>query len=705
MASTRVSIQGVPAQRCCFVYPEGCAKIRQTCGVIVIAIATIAILAGVLLVLAQAGYPLEGINSLAHLIAPHHLYLGLALGGILLTLGVVYTVAEARHYAQRTFSSGELDKLNFPFYLSSLDIESSLDNQTFAKVNRNFDPQNQTPSIHAVVVKNDSGETTSYIAFRTPEGAGVYCATLEQQNYRDKSERIAQTRLKPANLNEETYTEEAACKLMDRRNFDAFHRPRTQNPLPPAYKIGDFELSHNPHLRIFALRVCGDDGSQCIYYKTHEARQVHVRMLSGYIILNDLENCLWGWNNAQGQRVPGLIAKEEIEDKCPGTGDFWRSEVQCNGETVYVAVYRGEEGFLLYICAKDAQNLDGRIENSRIFGNDMNVQYGNTFRQARLIDKMVTSPGQYWTEAVTYQHAYVYYCDTQDGTCKMHLCKPEAVQNFLTEHNLITDTKMVLKAGQYPKALATHLLKLYNPHWKEQTHVLNKTLYLSPGEYASWRGVNISHTFYSTVSILTYKDTYKVDHVLYFRDDHVAAAFIDSMLRTTDVTDGLLREQNQFHYFLRLAPCIYELSEDKKPLCLAWSNPDNSYISYFTYDGKYPPKLQHAKTNEFETPLEHYQLTPKNVLEYEVGPAEIEKLEQTMRPVLNDFDKITGLQPNQYVIRPYLHFYSVILLRAPEDNSQCIIEYYRKGSDRYSKRLTALKDAGYTDAESLEPAT
>jgi hypothetical protein len=851
MTSTEVS-----ARKCCFVYPEGCAKIRQTCGVIVIAIATIAILAGVLLVLAQAGYPLEGINSLAHLIAPHHLYLGLALGGILLTLGVVYTVAEARHYAQRTFSPSELDKLNFPSYLSSLDIESSLDNQTFAKVNRDFDPQNQTPSIHAVVVKNDSGETTSYIAFRTSEGAAAHCAILEQQNYRDESELtlsspiypisfimdnlspkeravyekwlphalrpgfyyapepiiiqshpvyplavggtitspecnltfyktleqretarntysdfldvetftpviesrmqevmqqglpnneyitftvtyngsdyamvafgakggecfyeyfgtdseeahevrkrwIAHLKLIPAKIDEKTYTAEAARELMDRRAFDAFHlSPSTAPLLPPTYETADFELFKNPTLRIFAIRVHGPEGSGCMYYKTSEARQAHVRMLFGYVSLDDLRKRLWGWESALG-----LLGEEGLDDKCSQAGDFWRSEVQCNGETLYVAVYH-QGGNLRHIYDKDAQNLELRIKNrQRSFKNDKNIQWGEAFRDAWLIDKIVTSPGQYWTEKATPRHIYIYYYDTQDNACKIHWCKPEAVQRFLDEHDLVTNTKMALGAGPCSKAFAIYLLKLDDPNWEEQTHVLGETRYLSPGEYVFWDIRHVQHPHHSGITIVNYKDNDKVDHVLYFRESDAARTLFASG-QCKDFINGFERDHDQYLYFKRI---VVGILEDKTPLCFTWLNPDNSYISYFTCDGSRFSKRQCVKADAFQLPINHRQFTPEDVLQYEVCPVEVEILEkQVHNPSKGDarwLDKDTGLQPGQYVIRSYLRFYSVILLRAPEDNSRCTIEYYRKESDRYSKRLTALKHAGYADAESLKPAT
>lgn len=85
---------------CCvrFKQSEGCIRVKHTGMIILAALAAIAVIAGVLLVLAGQGYNLGGINSLAKMIGPKWVYLGLGIAGVALILDTVFIAAQARDH-------------------------------------------------------------------------------------------------------------------------------------------------------------------------------------------------------------------------------------------------------------------------------------------------------------------------------------------------------------------------------------------------------------------------------------------------------------------------------------------------------------------------------------------------------------------------------------------------------------------------------
>lgn len=85
---------------CCvrLLQSEGCIKVKHTGIIILTALASIGLIAGVLLALAQQGHDLAGINSLAEMVPQKWLYLELAIAGTAFVLASVFAAAQVANH-------------------------------------------------------------------------------------------------------------------------------------------------------------------------------------------------------------------------------------------------------------------------------------------------------------------------------------------------------------------------------------------------------------------------------------------------------------------------------------------------------------------------------------------------------------------------------------------------------------------------------
>ena len=74
----------IPLDRCAQVVPP-----------ILIALSIIALLAGTLMIMAQNGIPMGGLNSICKMIAPQWVYLGMGISGIILISSIAFMVKKS----------------------------------------------------------------------------------------------------------------------------------------------------------------------------------------------------------------------------------------------------------------------------------------------------------------------------------------------------------------------------------------------------------------------------------------------------------------------------------------------------------------------------------------------------------------------------------------------------------------------------------
>ena len=169
---------------CCFWIQrsEACANIKIAVVSIVAAVALTAIAAGILLVLAQHGYPLAGINAIAQLIEAKWLYLGLAVAGAVAILDAVIIIAMVRSSLNRTYTQRELKRYKIDEKVRTTGDLSKMPRNSYWK----YDVEAKTatehkegrPQMYVLVVKEGDGKHTPITGFKTEEDRALYIQQL-----------------------------------------------------------------------------------------------------------------------------------------------------------------------------------------------------------------------------------------------------------------------------------------------------------------------------------------------------------------------------------------------------------------------------------------------------------------------------------------------------------------------------------------------
>lgn len=83
---------------CCawIKHSDGCAIVKKGCLLTLLAVTIIALAIGVILALAQQGYPLAGFNTIGSMIPPAWIYLGIGILSAGLLLNIVLMIAQAK---------------------------------------------------------------------------------------------------------------------------------------------------------------------------------------------------------------------------------------------------------------------------------------------------------------------------------------------------------------------------------------------------------------------------------------------------------------------------------------------------------------------------------------------------------------------------------------------------------------------------------
>ena len=80
---------------------ERCIRMKHAAIIVLTALAAIGIIAGVLLTLGQQGHDMAGINSIAQMVPPKWVYLGLAIAGTAFVLASVFAAAQVANHLRR----------------------------------------------------------------------------------------------------------------------------------------------------------------------------------------------------------------------------------------------------------------------------------------------------------------------------------------------------------------------------------------------------------------------------------------------------------------------------------------------------------------------------------------------------------------------------------------------------------------------------
>lgn len=176
---------------------DACTQSIHVTTVIVAALATITVLGGVLLILAQQGYSLGGINSLSKLIQPSVVYATVAFGGVVLVFDIAFICTLVRAYKDQVYSKEELDAMKVLTNIQEV-------------VTLNLAPMHYTlyispevkgdkideshPGVYAVMAL-DKDSNRSITAFKTEQALLQHLLRLESSGYQEISEEIWKQRV------------------------------------------------------------------------------------------------------------------------------------------------------------------------------------------------------------------------------------------------------------------------------------------------------------------------------------------------------------------------------------------------------------------------------------------------------------------------------------------------------------------------------
>ena len=254
-------------QNCCFwtKHSEGCAQVRHGGAAIVAALAAIALVAGGLLILAQNGYNLAGINSIAQMVEAKWIYLGMGIAGALLVIDTTLIIAQVKSYLNQTIPQDELEKRGLFDYLSHNHIGERLAPKSYAHLPAKADdPFSAAYADHAIAIKNEDGEVST-IAYRTFAEAEAHLNRLQQEEGYVDGLALEKTEYQP------TYVEaEMGPQLFQ----------NTQVELSGGLGLGMYRIGNAfecGSIQLWPLAIHTEEGVQLRFFKTPKARVTAIR--------------------------------------------------------------------------------------------------------------------------------------------------------------------------------------------------------------------------------------------------------------------------------------------------------------------------------------------------------------------------------------------------------------------------------------------
>ncbi|MCC5833034.1 MAG: hypothetical protein JJU12_08350 [Chlamydiales bacterium] len=187
---------------CCFSikHSEAYHNLKEGTLLITTAIATIAVVGGVLAVLSMNGVNLGPLNSitssLTSLVGEKYIHIGLAAGTGLLLIDTVLISSLTRSYYNKQFTQKEINQEDLSKWVNSEDVLSKLEPRSYwkfpaiAEKPQLATPDNpEVPAVWGCVVKNEDGSIGFY-AYKTQEDLH---AQLKKLGYEDGEARFNQS--------------------------------------------------------------------------------------------------------------------------------------------------------------------------------------------------------------------------------------------------------------------------------------------------------------------------------------------------------------------------------------------------------------------------------------------------------------------------------------------------------------------------------
>ena len=163
---------------------DPCTQSIHISTVIIAALSAIALLGGVLFILAQQGYQLGGINFLVKNIHPIAIYATVAVSTTVLVLDIAFICALIHGYTNQVLSQKEIEDLQLLPNLKATQINLTPLHYSYYISPENLEVTDEKgrPAVYAIVVKDESGQV-SVVPFKTEELLNSHISRLENLNY------------------------------------------------------------------------------------------------------------------------------------------------------------------------------------------------------------------------------------------------------------------------------------------------------------------------------------------------------------------------------------------------------------------------------------------------------------------------------------------------------------------------------------------
>ncbi len=305
----------VQEQNCCFwvKHSESCAQVKHAGAAIVAALAAIALAGGVLLILAQQGFDLAGINSIAQMVEAKWIYLGMGIVGAVTLIDVTFIIAQVHSYLNKTVPDDELKQGGFSDWLSNKHIVAQLAPRSFVT--------ETTKLTQYVIVSKDEDGNASYIAFRTQEESDYHQIRLQQKGYENLQDLQAKS---------QEYRAEYLEALIGSKRFQKWNNALCEG-LEKGYYMDDYDRQTVSKIVFWPLAAFQDEYPVTRFFKTEEARNATID--NEYAALRNLGEIEQLAEDEYKNQV--LVALQ--------MGEFWQFIGKLREETIYFVAYQHED--------------------------------------------------------------------------------------------------------------------------------------------------------------------------------------------------------------------------------------------------------------------------------------------------------------------------------------------------------------------------
>ena len=663
-ASVNTSVQD---QNCCFwvKHSEGCAQVKQGGAAIVAALAAIVLVGGALLILAQQGFDLAGINSIANMVEAKWIYLGMGITGAVVLIDVTFILAQVHSYLNKTVSKEELTNQGLFKWLT--------EDHTIAQLHpRSFTTVAARECNQYIIVSKDENGSPSYIAYHTQEDLDFHQARLMRKGYESLQDLQANSREHRAE-----YVEE----LIGSTQLQKWKRDLSQG-LEVGYYRSSYETIYcTNQIKAWPLAVHDDTGIHLRFFHTEEARQDVIN--TQYDDLRDLgeinhlalkeyetqvqvtlqANQYWAYQAELGRHQPIYFVaypsnkgvtiqhffepelrtqfiKARFSDENNAQVKFGASPTYLPQELEYLTAQEDISSVLArVVAAEQYEKIDvpmlGRenlwIYALKVAGNPSATIYFKTARlrrdhinenlkgffnaglirreenkaQIHLALEALENEGDYFTLPIAKDIVCIYYF-SKEGIKKQPLTKGGVdlyKETQLLKQNILDG---IAESGQYPKRLGQALARGITSADFSEPGLLERIGYLSKGEYTSWPPQATTSSRFPNLYILTVKqqDTGATD-CFYFGTEQARSAFYKSQ----GLQNGYARyNEQQICVNITGFNIYHEQAENKKPLLFTFQSPDEETTTFVTYDnGKIETRF--IPTAKMEAELEGMKVT------------------------------------------------------------------------------------------------